>query len=82
MNMLFGAYQKIIEIALLIGGIIGLYIWIRKDAYDEGQEDLENEAYEEYFRQSEQIRKINNSIERMSDDDVDRMLGEKGWNFQ
>lgn len=82
MNIFFGAYQKIIEIALLIGGIIGLYIWIRKDAYDEGQEDLERQAYEEYFRQSEQIRVIDNNVEHMSDDDVDRLLREKNWYFK
>jgi len=82
MNIFFGAYQKIIEIALLIGGLIGLYIWIRKDAYDEGQEALERQAYEDYFQQSDKIRKFKESVRTLSDDDVDRMFREKNWNFK
>lgn len=82
MNIFLGAYQKIIEMALLIGGAIGLYIWIRKDAYEEGQDALERQAYEDYFQQSENNRKIQEEVRSMSDDDVDRMLRERNWNFQ
>ena len=82
MNIFFSAYQKIIQITVLIGGLIGLYIWIRKDAYDEGQEALERRAYEDYFEQSENIRQINHRVDSMSDDDVDKLLKKNNWNFR
>lgn len=75
------AYQKLIEVSLIIAGVLGIIFYIRRDAKQEAKQEIQTKAYEDHFKNDAEDKINAQTIDNMHINDIRGLLEREGDYF-